>query len=481
MKKVTLILLIILMLMLNACATQTPALQAPAATLQAPSDTPTPPIRRRRTPTTEAPTLTPSPYVPRATDTLTTTPAVSGGSTITAAYAQTGGAETTDGQIYTAGDPDQSAIYVSNAGKLTMANATVTTSGNTTSQDNSSLHGLNAAVLAAGGSSINLTDSSAITSGSGANGAFVTDARSAVTLANVTIQTGAEGAHGVVATNGGSLTLTDVDITTTGGSSGAIAGGQGGGTIKITSGKVITSGQNSPDLYATGAISVTGGTLSATASEAAVIDGNSSITLTKTSLFSTMRSWGVLIYQSTPGGAQATSGAFSMIGGSRSYDAPRAPLFYVTNTSAVISLKKAILSSASMILLQAAAGKWGASGSNGGNVTFTADSQDLKGDLVADSLSSISLTLKQDSTFTGTINGAHTAKSILLSMDGTTTWDVTGDSTLTCLTDPGEIYDTDVANITGHGYTVTYDASACPNLRGRTYPLQAGGFLQPAN
>ena len=66
-------------------------------------------------------------------------------------------------------------------------------------------------------------------------------------------------------------------------------------------------------------------------------------------------------------------------------------------------------------------------------------------------------------------------------MDGTTTWDVTRDSTLTCLTDPGEIYDTDVANITGHGYTVTYDASACPNLRGRTYPLQAGGFLQPAN
>jgi hypothetical protein len=481
MKKVTLILLILPMLMLNACANQTPVLQAPAATLQAPSDTPTAFIRRRRTPTSEAPTLTPSPYVPRATDTPTALSTANSAYTIIAGYAQTGGTQTQDGQIFTAGDPDQSAIYVSNSGKLILTNATITSSGDTSSADNSSLHGLNAAVLAAGGSSISLSDSSINTSGKGADGAFVTDARSAMTLANVTIQTGATGAHGMAATNGASLTLTNVDITTTGDSSGAIAGGQGGGTIHITGGKVITSGKNSPDLYSTGAISVTGGTLSATASEAAVIEGGSSISLTKTSLFSTMKSWGVLIYQSTPGGAQATPGAFNMTGGSLSYDATGAPLFFVTNTRAVISLKDAILSSASMILLQAAAGNWGASGSNGGSVIFTADSQDLKGDLVADNLSSISLTLKQDSTLTGTINAAHTAKSILLTMDGTTTWDVTGDSTLTCLTDPGEIYDTDIANITGHGHTVTYDAGACPNLRGRTYPLQAGGFLKPAS
>ena len=112
---------------------------------------------------------------------------------------------------------------------------------------------------------------------------------------------------------------------------------------------------------------------------------------------------------------------------------------------------------------------------------FTADSQTLAGNLVADNLSSITLTLQKDSTWTGTINGDHTAKSARLTMDATTSWYVTGDSTLTCLTDPGEIYDTIVANITGNGYTVYYDASACPNLRGRTYPLLAGGSLKPAN
>ena len=112
---------------------------------------------------------------------------------------------------------------------------------------------------------------------------------------------------------------------------------------------------------------------------------------------------------------------------------------------------------------------------------FTADSQALTGDLVADNLSSITLILQKDSTLTGTINGDHTAKSANLTMDATTSWDVTGDSTLTCLVDPGEIFETTVANITGNGHTIYYDASACPALRGHTYTLISGGYLKPAN
>ena len=485
MKKAVTVLLIFLMLMLSACASQTPALQAPTATPQPPTDTPIP-IRRRRTPTPVVPSPTPSPFALRATDTPTAGPAFPNSSspyTITAVYTQDGRSERADGETYTAANADQSAVYVNNSGKLTLTNAAITTSGNTSSQDNSSFHGLNAAVLAAGGSSINLSDSAIATSGGGANGAFATDARSSITLSNVTIQASADGAHGVMATNGGSLTLTNVDITTAGSSSGAIATGRGSGTINVTGGTVITSGQNSPDIYSTGAISVTGGTMRATGAEAAVIEGGNSITLTNTSLFSTMRNWGVLIYQSTSGDVQGTQGAqgsFTMTGGSLSYDPTSGPLFYVTNATAVIKLKSVVISSASGILLKASAGDWGTTGSNGGDVIFTADSQTLTGDLVADNLSSISLTLQKDSTWTGTINGDHTAKSTHLTLDATTSWYLTGDSYLTCLTDPGEIYDTIVANITGNGYTVYYEASACPNLHGRTYPLLAGGSLKPA-
>jgi len=170
-----------------------------------------------------------------------------------------------------------------------------------------------------------------------------------------------------------------------------------------------------------------------------------------------------------------------MTGGSLAYTPSNGPLFYVTNSTGVITLKGVTVSTGSGVLVKASAGDWGNSGSNGGTVIFTADSQTLAGDLVADNLSSITLNLHKDSTLTGTINAAHTAKAANLILDATTTWDVTGDSTLTCLTDPGEIYETTIANITGNGHTVYYDAGACPALKGRTYTLNAGGVMKPAN
>ena len=57
-------------------------------------------------------------------------------------------------------------------------------SGNTSSQDNSSFYGQNAAVLAASGAAITLSDSTIATSGSGANGAFASGIGSIATCAS---------------------------------------------------------------------------------------------------------------------------------------------------------------------------------------------------------------------------------------------------------------------------------------------------------
>jgi hypothetical protein len=64
-----------------------------------------------------------------------------------------------------------------------------------------------------------------------------------------------------MATQAGSLTLTDVDTTTSGANSAPLATDRGGGTIAATGGDVLASGQDSPALYSTGAITVTGGNL----------------------------------------------------------------------------------------------------------------------------------------------------------------------------------------------------------------------------
>ena len=115
-----------------------------------------------------------------------------------------------------------------------MINPTVITSGKTSSGDNSSFYGLNAGVLAASGSTLNIYGGTVTTSGIGANGVFATGSGTVVTLSNVTIVCTGQLGHGVDATVGGTLYLTDVDIATgPGANSAAIATDRGGGTLEV--------------------------------------------------------------------------------------------------------------------------------------------------------------------------------------------------------------------------------------------------------
>jgi hypothetical protein len=408
----------------------------------------------------------------------------SSSSTTSAAYTLDGGADTQSGQAYSAANTDESAVYVNNGGNLTLTDSTVTTTGNTSSTDNSSFHGLNAGVLAANSSTLSMSSSQVTTSGTGANGVFSTDSGSTVTLSNVKITATGDGGHAVMATQGGTMVLTDVDMSTAGASASAIATDRGGGTITVTGGTVKTSGTNSAGIYSTGDITVTGTTFTSTGAEAAVIEGGNSITLTDVNLTSNKTGkWGVMIYQSMSGDAQGTQGTFTMTGGSLVYTATDGPLFYVNNSTAVILLKGVNLTAASGTLVKAAAGSWGNSGSNGGTVLLTADGQVLAGNLVADNISSITLTLQNGSTLNGAINTEKTAKTANLSMDATSTWTVTADSYLAGLSDANGISGSTITNIIGHGHTVYYDASLVANssLGGKTYSLAGGGTLKPVD
>jgi hypothetical protein len=404
-------------------------------------------------------------------------------STTEAAYTLNSGTANLSNQTYTAANIDESAVYVTNGGVLTLKNASVTTSGNTSSADNSSFHGLNAAVLAADKGTINLSDSKVSTTGSGANGVFATGSGSAVTLSNVTIQATGDGGHAVMATNSGALTLTNVNMNTSGPHSGAIATDRGGGTINASGGKVSTSGQDSPAIYSTGSIKVTGATLSASGAEAAVIEGANSITLIDSSLSSSKDGkWGVMIYQSFSGDAQGSDGLFNMTGGSLTYNATSGPLFFVTNSTGIITLKGVKITVPTGMLIQAGGTeRWGKAGANGGTVKLTAIGQDLVGNSIADAISSLSLSLQNGSTLTGAINADHKAKAASLELDATSTWTVTTDSYLTGLTDTSGISGTTVTNIIGNGHTIYYDSSTCPTLGGKTYSLSGGGTLKPVN
>jgi formate dehydrogenase assembly factor FdhD len=115
-------------------------------------------------------------------------------------------------------------------------------------------------------------------------------------------------------------------------------------------------------------------------------------------------------------------------------------------------MKDVKLSAASGVLVNAAASRWGRSGSNGGHVELTGDHQKLAGDITVDKISSAMATLKDHSTLTGAVHNAA------LALDATSEWKVTADSVLTSLTDKDCVSGDTITNIRGNGHTVRYKA-----------------------
>lgn len=402
--------------------------------------------------------------------------------TASAIYLLDGVTDVQNGLTYEAASADQSAIWVTNGGNFTLLNATITSSGASSSSDNSSFYGLNAVVLANAGSHVEISNSRISSSGDGANGVFAESSGTEVILRDTTIDATGQYAHGVMATNGGKLTLSNVDLTTSGANSGVIATDRGGGTIVMKGGTIAASGQDSPGIYSTGLIQVSDTDVASSGAEVAVIEGANSIELSNATLASSKEDkWGVLIYQSMSGDAEGSEGKFTMSGGSLSNTAVSGPLFYVTNTTGIVSLQNVDVLAQSGVLMNAASGKWGNDQTNGGHVELIGDHQTLQGDCIVDAISSLALDLRNTSTFVGAINSQNSTANVTVTLDGTSVWTVTADSYLGKLADSAGISGMSITNIQGNGFTVFYDATLNPELNNQVYNLSGGGYLKPAD
>jgi hypothetical protein len=393
--------------------------------------------------------------------------------------AKLSGAFIVDGTTQTVADKtlssdgtDVSGFYVLNGGNLVLSNVTVTTTGNTSSQENSSFLGQNAGVLVTKNSRVAIYGGSISTTGGGANGLFAYGAGAFASMNSGSITATGEGGHGVMASGGGSLAITNVDMTTERIHGGVVATDRGGGTIWVSGGKITSHGQDSPGIYSTGDIRAENATFIATGSEGAVIEGRNSIALKNCEMSGALKC-GVMIYQSFSGDAEGQEGAFSVDGGSLS--AAQGPLFFVNNTRGMIHLKDVKLSAASGVLVNAAASRWGRTGSNGGHVELTGDNQKLTGDITVDKVSSAKVDLKNHSVLTGAVRNAA------LALDAASEWKVTADSTLTSLADADCVSGDSITNIHGNGHTVRYKADLAANqwLGGKTWKLADGGTLAP--
>ena len=100
-------------------------------------------------------------------------------------------------------------------------------------------------------------------------------------------------------------------------------------------------------------------------------------------------------------------------------------------------------------LVKAAAdSRWGKDGENGGHLTLRASNQELNGNIVADSISTVSLDMTNGSSLVGAVNTNNTAKEITMKLSKDSTWTLTGDSYVKFLTNE----DTTNSNIHLNGY-----------------------------
>ena len=381
--------------------------------------------------------------------------------------------EAVEGKTLLADAANESAVLARNGAKLTLRGATLRKLGDTTSEEDSNFTGQNA-VLLANNSTVVLSDTTLSSAADGANAIFATGKQASITVRRVTIRTEGNSSRGLDATYGGTVTGEAVDIATKGAHCAALATDRGEGTVSVTDSRLITEGEGSPCIYSTGAIAATNTFGAAYGSEIAVVEGKNSITLDRVDLTGRERN-GVMLYQSFSGDADVGTAKFSARDSKLTNESGGA-MFYVTNTKAEIDLEATILSTPDGTpLLRAAAGRWGQSGKNGGDVTLTATRQTLRGDVEADALSRVTLNLGNNSAWTGALNVDATAKSATLRLAETATWAMTADAYVDTVEDALGDY----SNIESNGFSIYYSREKSPTLNGGIYPLPGGGTLAP--
>ena len=407
-------------------------------------------------------------------------------STKSGAYEQDGGSKTLSDQTYTATESDQSGVYVYGGGTLSLSDSTVTKeSGDSSDSDSSNFTGMNAIVLAEDSSTVTLDNVTMYSNTDGSNGAFAYGEGTTMIVKNSTITTLKDSSRGVDVTYGGDLTVTNTVISTQGAHCAAVASDRGEGTITADGVTGTTQGEGSPGIYCTGDFTISNSTFTANGSEAAVIEGLNSITMTDSDITGYVKH-GVFIYQSNSGDSTVGTGTFSMTNGSITNHTSGA-LFFVVNTTAVINIDNVTLNNDSDILLKAVAPSedeantltsWG---SLGGSVTFTATDEAMEGEIICDNASSIDLTLKGTSTLEGAFDSDNTCNDSLTLESEKSVWTATGDSYVASISGV-VINGSTPANIDApDGVSISYGSlsdESGTSLSG-TYTLISGGTLQP--
>ena len=195
---------------------------------------------------------------------------------------------------YASDTADENPLLVSAAQEVQLVNPTVTKTGNSDNGDSCSFYGMNAAVLAKDGAEVTIQGGAITSEANGANGVFSYGGNggqngaagdgTTVNISDTSILTTGDNAGGIMTTGGGVTNASNLTIQTFGRSSAAIRTDRGGGTVTVDGGSYTTSGLGSPAIYSTATVSVRHATLVSNLSEGVCIEGKNTVTLTNCDL-----------------------------------------------------------------------------------------------------------------------------------------------------------------------------------------------------
>ncbi len=358
---------------------------------------------------------------------------------------------------------DENALLV-DGGSATADGVTITReSSDSTGGDSASFYGVGAAVLVTDGD-VTVENATITTDAAGGAGVFAYGSGVA-TVKNTAITTKQGTSGGIHVAGGGTLVAENCTVETYGGSAAAIRSDRGSGSMTVSGGTYTAHGSGSPAVYVTADISIENAELNATGSEALCLEGLNAVRLYNCTLTGSMpdqeqndNTWTVILYQSMSGDAQVGEGSFLMDGGSLISE--NGGLFYTTNTDSVFTLRNVSITAADdcEYFLRVTGNSnqrgWGASGANGANCVFTGIAQEMNGDILWDSISTLNLYVTEGSVLTGAViddethAGSGGDGSCTVTIDAASTWVVTSDSTVTTLHCAGTIVDVNGASVT---------------------------------
>ena len=399
--------------------------------------------------------------------------------------------------LYHTDTGDENGILIKNSGILKLVNSIINKTGDTqTSGDDADFYGINSAILVNTNGTLDISNVEIETNSKGSNGIFVTNAASSTssgtsqegsggqppeatggeggqapsggetssvsgntqaTIKNVKITTHSDKSRGLDATYAGKIIADNVIINTDGQSCAALATDRGEGEVTVSNSQINTgvskdSGRGSPLIYSTGQITLENSKGTAYVSQIACIEGKNSIDLTNCDLTgygegnrqdgdTYVDLGGIFIYQSMSGDADVGTSTFNATNSNLkiSEDSSvysEAPMFHITNTACAINLENTKCEFGSGVFLEASGqNQWGNTGSNGGSVELNTNNENIDGNVIVDSISSLTWNM-QNTKFNGAINSTGTANVVV---DASSTWTLTGDSTVSSLEVNGNI------------------------------------------